>query len=130
MKPLTQEWVQKAEGDWLTAQREFAAEPANYDAVCFHSQQCAEKYLKALLQARGTAFPKTHDLEQLIDLLLPDLPELQTWRAFAKALTESAIAVRYPGESVGVEEAREALEQCRTICNEMRCTLGLSANSS
>ena len=45
MKPITEEWVQKAEGDFGTAQRELLVrDRANYDAVCFHSQQCAEKY--------------------------------------------------------------------------------------
>ena len=46
MKDETAEWVEKAEGDWRTAQREFAVcEGPNYDAVCFHAQQCAEQGL-------------------------------------------------------------------------------------
>jgi HEPN domain-containing protein len=28
-------------------------------ASCFHSQQCAEKYLKAILVAKDVEFPKT-----------------------------------------------------------------------
>jgi HEPN domain-containing protein len=49
MKPTTVEWVAKAEGDFLTAGRELRARKSpNYDAVCFHAQQCAEKYLNAL----------------------------------------------------------------------------------
>jgi HEPN domain-containing protein len=63
MKPITQEWVRKAEGDFVTAEREFsAASNQNYDAVCFHSQQCVEKYLKAKLQEFDLHFEKTHDL--------------------------------------------------------------------
>ena len=54
MHPLTLERVQKAEADWSTVQREFAVKKdPNYDAVCFHAQQCAEKYLKALLKENG-----------------------------------------------------------------------------
>ena len=50
MKPLTSEWVEKAEADRSTARRELRVRKApNFDAVCFHSQQCAEKYLKAVL---------------------------------------------------------------------------------
>jgi HEPN domain-containing protein len=46
----TAEWVEKAEGDWHTACRELeVTKSANYDACCLHAQQCAEKYLKALL---------------------------------------------------------------------------------
>ena len=40
MKPITLEWVAKAEGDWNTAQREYRArQRPNYDAACFHAQQ-------------------------------------------------------------------------------------------
>ena len=57
MKPITQEWVDKAEGDFATAQRESQAKKnLNYDAVCFHSQQCAEKYLKECLQEANIFF--------------------------------------------------------------------------
>jgi HEPN domain-containing protein len=63
MTPLTQEWANKAEGDFATASRELRSRKSpNYDAVCFHAQQCLEKYLKARLQEAGIVFPKTHDL--------------------------------------------------------------------
>jgi HEPN domain-containing protein len=36
-------------GDFATVEREVRARKnPNYDGVCFHAQQCAEKYLKAL----------------------------------------------------------------------------------
>jgi HEPN domain-containing protein len=71
MKPITQEWVDKAEGDFATAQREINVEDKpNYDAVCFHSQQCIEKYLKACLQENNIAFGRTHDLTKLLDAFL------------------------------------------------------------
>ncbi len=64
MKPITREWVNKAEGDFATAQREFIVYPdPNYDAVCFHSQQWGEKLLKARLQEADVPFIKTHDLD-------------------------------------------------------------------
>ena len=60
MRALTTEWVEKAEGDYATAGREIRARRRpNYDAVCFHAQQTAEKYLKAFLQENDVAFPKT-----------------------------------------------------------------------
>ena len=45
MNPLTQEWVDKAEGDFVTAQREFSATvDPSFDAVCFepHSETCID----------------------------------------------------------------------------------------
>ena len=38
MKQITLEWVEKAEGDFATAEREVVvSQSPNYDAVCFHS---------------------------------------------------------------------------------------------
>ena len=47
MKPITLEWIAKAEGDWNSAQREYRArQRPNYDAACLHAQQCAENISK------------------------------------------------------------------------------------
>ena len=71
MNPLSLEWIEKAEGDFATVQRELRARKApNFDAACFHAQQCAEKYLKALLQEANVPFGKTHNLIALLELLL------------------------------------------------------------
>ena len=72
MLQITAEWVEKAEADFATAQREIAVtQRANYDAVCFHAQQCIEKYLKAFLRESNVSFPRTHDLADLLGLALP-----------------------------------------------------------
>jgi HEPN domain-containing protein len=72
MNKLTAEWVEKAEGDYATTRRELRARlQPNYDAACFHAQQTAEKYLKAFLQEQGVAFPKTHNLIELLELCIP-----------------------------------------------------------
>ena len=63
MKNLVLEWVAKAEGDFYTATRERRARlNPNPDALCFHAQQCIEKYLKAWLHDHKAAYPRTHDL--------------------------------------------------------------------
>ena len=38
--------------------------------TCFHAQQGIEKCLKAVLALHGVAFRKTHDLDELVDLLV------------------------------------------------------------
>ena len=41
MNEIVKEWIDKAEADFATAERELAArDRENYDAVCFHAQQC------------------------------------------------------------------------------------------
>lgn len=38
-------------------------------STCFHAQQCVEKALKAVLSAREVFFRRTHDLEEITNLL-------------------------------------------------------------
>jgi HEPN domain-containing protein len=128
MNPLTLEWVQKAEGDFGTAGREIRARRApNYDAVCFHAQQCAEKYLKALLQEANTPFGKTHNLVILLDLLLPAEPSWEMLRHDLQVLNGFAVYVRYPGESADKPTAKEALALCRAVRSRARAQLGLES---
>jgi len=65
---VARRWVQKAENDLKIAIDELQTEnPAN-DMVCFHLQQCVEKYLKAFLTLHNQHFRKTHDIAELIEL--------------------------------------------------------------
>ena len=67
MKPLTAEWIEKAEEDWVSLLRSYRArKDPSYNVACFHAQQCAEKYLKSRLVEAVAAFPKTHDLLLLL----------------------------------------------------------------
>ncbi len=127
MKPITQEWIEKAEGDWATLMREIRARNnPNYEAVCFHAQQCAEKYLKARLQEAGIKFAKTHNLSILLNSNLtvePAWTNLQNSSAF---LTIYAVKYRYPGSSSNKTEAKEAVKHCRLIRKAVRQAFGLS----
>ena len=72
MNPLTREWIDKAEGDFATAGRELRARKnPNYDAACFHAQQCAEKYLKAILQEQSMISAVTHRGVRGVHVLAP-----------------------------------------------------------
>jgi HEPN domain-containing protein len=126
MQTITREWLDKAEGDFAIAVREVEVKlNPNYDAVCFHCQQCAEKYLKALLQESNTYFGKTHNLSALLDLLLNVDPALDSLRADLQALTQFAVSYRYPGDSADEAEAREAVAKCMNVRDTVRNTLGL-----
>ena len=125
MKDITSEWVMKAEGDILTAQREMKAAPANYDAVCFHAQQCAEKYIKARLVEEGIEFPKTHDLGALLNQLLPIEPGWDFWRESLARLTALAVEVRYPGLFMDARDASEALQTAERVRSFIRASLHL-----
>ena len=124
MKQITLEWIEKAEGDFATALRESVVDEfPNYDAVCFHSQQCAEKYLKARLQEAGLPFPRIHDLSVLLDLLLTIEPTWKTLREALDSLTAFAAEDRSPGESASEDEAREAIAACDAVRLVVRAAL-------
>src|SRR5215210_4671542 len=97
MKRLTREWVDKAEEDIGAARDSAARTPPRRNVACFHCQQAAEKYLKALLQELGLAVPKTHELNNLLNLLLPHDGTLAGLRRGLRSLTHYAVDYRYPG---------------------------------
>ena len=116
MNELTSEWIDKAEGDYATAGRELDVDlRPNYDAVCFHAQQTAEKYLKAFLQENRTPFPKTHSLIELLELCLPLDGELETLRADLIRLGRYAVRYRYPGVIAQKGEAKTAYETVTAV---------------
>jgi HEPN domain-containing protein len=116
MSPITQEWLEKAAGDYRTMRREhLVTEEPSYNAVCFHAQQCIEKLLKAFLHANQTYFPKTHDIAELLKLTLPLRPEWAVLILPNKFLTEFAVDTRYPGDSAFKEEADDAVAACERM---------------
>jgi HEPN domain-containing protein len=116
MHGLVLEWVQKAEGDSASAERELRARKApNYDAACFHAQQCAEKYLKALLTQQDLPFRPIHDLEVLLSLIIPVSPDFELIRDLLLLLNDYAVDFRYPGEIATKEEARAAVKAMRAV---------------
>jgi HEPN domain-containing protein len=127
MKPITVEWVQKAEGDFVTAERELSVgSDPNYDAVCFHSQQCVEKYLKGMLQEAEVQFEKTHDLSALLDSALVLQPAWEDLRSELNLLSSFAVDFRYPGEFAGKAEAERSIITCRKVRQLVRESLALA----
>ena len=123
MNEVVKEWVDKAESDFLTASREFAADKPNYDAVCFHAQQCVEKYMKALLIIKGRFAPKTHDLAELAKLVEQAVEQWGWPVEELRLLTRAAVIYRYPGESAEREETSAALEICRALRENIKALL-------
>ncbi|MFH0924963.1 MAG: HEPN domain-containing protein [bacterium] len=120
MKKLTEEWIKKAEKDFLVAKRELNADPPEYDAVCFHSQQCVEKYMKAVLQENDTCFEKTHDLDILLERCKDIIPELMNFKRELLDLSAFAVEVRYPGVDATEDEAKESFEASKAIKTVVR----------
>ena len=126
MKPITREWITKAEGDWNAAGILFRARKhPNNDGACFHTQQCAEKYLKARLEEGGITFRKTHDLEKLFSHVLPLEPSWSVLRQDMIFLTDFSVEYRYPGSSATKTQAKEAIKRCGHVRSVIRRAFGL-----
>ncbi|MHB8766442.1 MAG: HEPN domain-containing protein, partial [Deferrisomatales bacterium] len=98
------------------------------DVVSFHAQQCAEKYLKAVLVLCGAEFPKTHDLVRLLRLVPPSVGIVLAPVDVAP-LNRYAVEARYPGdwESISPAEAKDALDLARKVRDQVRGLLGAEA---
>lgn len=128
MKPETTEWVAKAEGDFTVAtlaMRKRKDRKQVRDAVCYHCQQCAEKYLKGRLVEAGVTFPHSHDLKRILAMTLPFEPLWTALEPAARFLTNCAVVFRYPGQTASEADARAAMKHCKAIRTELRHSLGL-----
>ena len=122
---LTERWVEKAEEDWIGISRLRVGGVSKVaDLIVFLSQQCVEKYLKALIQQEGVEPPRHHHLSALLDVLLPEHPALEDIRLLCERLTPYAVGFRYPGEKATEEEAVEAVDLADQIRAVLRTKLG------
>ena len=81
--------------------------------ACYHSQQCAEKYLKGYLVSHSVPFRYVHDLVYLTQLCKERDPVFEELMQAAEILNEYGAAVRYPSESSGEPDLNAAKEAVR-----------------
>lgn len=107
---LIRQWIQKAEEDYKNAEHTLTLEEdCPVSTVCFHSQQCIEKYLKALLICHSLPVPKCHDLLALYHQLDSENRPVLSEEGLA-ILNRYAVESRYPGgwEVILRSEAEDA----------------------
>jgi HEPN domain-containing protein len=111
-------WFKKAENDIRTAEYTMTMDNPPYDTVCFHAQQCAEKYIKGFLIFHEIDFPKTHSIEDLVLLCEDIAPSLESEIGDVEVLSIYAVETRYPSEmyyEMPKEKAYEAIELAKKI---------------
>lgn len=128
---VVRQWVAKAENDLATAAHTLKlGQACPTDTVCFHAQQCVEKYLKALLVFQQIDFPKTHHLGALLARIPTRLRPALT-PAELDQLTDYTTVTRYPGDyaPISLGEARDAVRVARRVRREARRCLPKAASS-
>lgn len=124
------QWIEKAENDRRNAEFVLTMEfHCPTDTICYHCQQCAEKYLKALLAFRGTSFPRTHDVILLANLVHDS--SLDACSDDLHLLNRYSVETRYPGdwEPISKSEAAKAVESAARICSAVKNLLPPDAAS-
>jgi len=118
-------WIAHAEDDFESAKVLIRRKKPLLYSACFHAQQCAEKYMKALLIFKDQDFPKVHDLNTLDELCNAVGILFEMNKTNLARLSAYAVMSRYPGDEPTLEETREAIETAKAIRRFARSYLGL-----
>jgi HEPN domain-containing protein len=111
------DWFVRAERDAVTSAQLLSGSPPLLDGVVYHSQQSAEKALKAFLTAHDRPFPRTHDLERLHRMCLAIEPAFGRFALAVQTLNPYATQFRYPGGPIEppIGEAQRAFQLASEI---------------
>lgn len=113
---LASRFVAKGEQDLLAAKALVENLEISDDIIGFHCQQAVEKFLKAILIKNEVVFRKTHDLEELIDLLEDHELPLPENREVLDDLQPFAVTARYEFFDNPVSfERREAVQATQSV---------------
>ncbi len=120
------EWFEKGNHDLRAAEVIFRQGEPLFDIVCFHTQQCVEKYLKGFLSFHEIEVRKTHDLVELLGECSNVDPSFGQWIEACALLTIYAIEPRYPDSPEhSAEEAKDALSSAARLKEFVRSKIRL-----
>lgn len=133
----TDRWLKFADDDLRTA-RLVLEEEGLFPIACFHSQQAAEKLLKAYLVNNDLPFPKTHDLRDLLRLCAARDPAFKELELACRSLNRFYVPTRYPEAVAGSlpgglpnkADAEKALADAEEIISFVKQRLAASAEST
>jgi len=116
------DWLEEAKEEHVTALH--LADAGRYAHACFHTQQAAEKALKALIIFHKRFIHRSHDLVELhnevknllnltedVEASLPELSAYYTLARYPNA------GLRRPSVEIGKEQARRALKTAEGVLN-------------
>lgn len=114
-------WFDFAQQDLRVA--EIVLKEKIYTQVCFHCQQAVEKFLKGYLVEKNKDIPKTHFLDELLNLCVHIEGGFEDLRAGCSRLDDYYIPTRYPDALPGVlpeglpeqKDAEEALSFAKKV---------------
>jgi len=111
------EWLRRARSNLARSSQGQVTPDVLFEDACFDAQQAVEKALKALLVLRGVQVPRTHAISELLTMLVDLGFDIPAEVHEAAALTDYAVAARYPGpsEPVLVEDYEKAVAVAKVV---------------
>jgi len=115
-------WLFKAATDFRSAKKLMHGDDKILDTAIYHTQQAAEKALKAFLVFKKQSFLKTHDLEKLLAYCESFEKSFECLRGAAALLNPYGTFFRYPDDSLEpvLDDVIEAIENAEIILNFVR----------
>jgi len=131
-RELVRQWIDKADQDLRAAESLISGDSPLLYPSGFHSQQAAEKYIKAILTWHQVEFPKTHDFDELLELVSKVDKALAEQLGDTPLLTPYGVEVRYPGDipEPTLTDAEEALELAKRVRDTVLPLLEYKQDSS
>jgi HEPN domain-containing protein len=117
--PAVVAWLEKAVQDLQLAEH-LLNDQVHFDAICFHSQQAAEKVLKAMIYRSGVMPPKIHDLANLDEIVRKVAPGWAFPVRELADLSAAAVDSRYPGYNATLAQALEAFRIASAVWSALR----------
>jgi len=116
MEEFIKKLIKRSERFFVNALRDF--EEKEYDVAMFNLEQSLQLFLKAKILSKGIQFPKTHEIEKLIEFLSKIEKEIkldEKEKKVLKNLEQAYISSRYLPFSFSEEDVRDAIKLVKKI---------------
>ena len=110
-------FILKARQDFVLVREVMGNNNVAPEIMLFHLQQAVEKLIKALFCLQSVRFPKTHDLDELVELAQNHGIELPTFMEKLTELSPYAVEWRYAILHDDLHDISGMLEQAESFLN-------------
>jgi HEPN domain-containing protein len=135
MKKISEEWLKAAKDDLRVADKIITDETLTH-MVAFHSQQCIEKSLKAVMEEYGIDLVKIHNLERLLAIVKNHV-KIDVDIVLIEKMDKLYIDSRYPADfgllpdgKPTIEDAEEFYDAASSVHEVVKTNLEKSLESN
>jgi HEPN domain-containing protein len=116
MEEFVKKLIRRSERFFINALKDFKEK--EYDIAMFNLEQSLQLFLKAKILSKGVQFPKTHEIEKLLEFLSKIDKEIKLNKKeikVLKILEQAYISSRYLPFSFSEEDVKDAVELVKKI---------------